>query len=320
MRPDPRTVQALADWRRLRYGLFIHLGPNTLAGTGWGDGRFPAEQVIFPRLDCRQWAGVAAEAGMRYAVLTAKHHDGFCLWPSRHTPYGVAASAQGRDIVGEFVEACRAAGIRPGLYYSLWDRNCPCYADDGAYAAFMRAQLAELLTGYGDLVELWFDGGWDKDHPTRDWPFRTEWRDDPAAPIDGRRWEWPALYAEIKRHQPACLVLNNSSSDRPGVARGEPVDVLTREHPDFVFDDRLYEPPAHPDRPVETCTTITPDWFWRRPRTYVHPHAGTIAGWLRSSWTLGGNLLLNLGPDDQGLIPAVHRRFLREAAREAGMV
>src|SRR5437879_5954815 len=89
---SPHPTPAQAEWMRLGYGMFIHFGPTTLTKAGWGDGKFPAGDVAFPKLDVRQWANVAADAGMKYAVLTAKHHDGFCLWPSRHTEYCVRNS------------------------------------------------------------------------------------------------------------------------------------------------------------------------------------------------------------------------------------
>ncbi len=121
------------DWQSLGYGLFLHFGPNTFAGVGWGDGKFPASEFAPSELNPAQWADMALEAGMRYAVLTAKHHDGFCLWPSQHTGYSVNNSPGRPDVVGRFVEAFRKAGLQVGLYYSLWDRNFPAYEDDGVY-------------------------------------------------------------------------------------------------------------------------------------------------------------------------------------------
>jgi alpha-L-fucosidase len=124
---------------------------------------------------------------MQYAVLTAKHHDGFCLWPSRYTEYCVRNSPGQPDVVGLYAEAFRAAGLKVGLYYSLWDRNYPYYEDDEIYAAYMRDQISELLTGYGDILELWFDGGWDKDHPTRQWAFDPAWETVKASRVLSRR-------------------------------------------------------------------------------------------------------------------------------------
>ena len=313
---------------QLGYGMFIHFGPNTFAGVAWGDGRFPAEQFEPRHLDTRQWAATAAEAGMKYAVLTTKHHDGFCLWPSQFTEYSVQHSPQRRNVVAEFVESCRSAGIKPGFYYSLWDKHCPVYNDDAAYAVYMRNQITELLTDYGDIVELWFDGGWDKEHPTRAWPYDPAWPNDPAvdqAALSGARWEWRELYALIHRLQPDCLVVNNSSSDRPGGVRYLPVDLRTAEHYDFVWQDRVCRPVTDPIvtsaagaaiyLPLEFTTSLNPDWFCIKGKSFSHPSAATIADWHHTAQAAGGNLLLNVGPDSAGLIPAYHRGYLAEARR-----
>jgi alpha-L-fucosidase len=308
---------AQAEWMGLKYGMFVHFGPWTFSGKG--DGGFPAKDVRAPDLDMRSWARLAAESGMRYAVLTAKHVDGFCLWPSNHTAYSVAAAPGRRDWVAEFVEAFSAEGVKVGLYYALLDRNCAFYEDDARYAAYVRDQVEELLTRYGELVELWFDGAWDKDHPTRDWPHDPTW--DAST---GARWEWARLYEQVHRLQPRCLVLQNSSSDRPGVPNYLPVDARTSEHFDFIWQDRLCATRVEPQLPLrngtvflplEYCTTLTPGWFWQKGACYSHPSAQAIAGWRRRAEHDGANLLLNVGPDTSGRIPEYHRAFLLEAER-----
>jgi alpha-L-fucosidase len=324
----PRPTAAQAAWMQLGYGMFIHFGPNTFAGVAWGDGRFPAEKFDPRRLDTRQWAATAAEAGMKYAVLTTKHHDGFCLWPSRLTEYSVKNSPQRRDIVAEFVESCRSEGIKPGLYYSLWDTHCPFYNDDAAYAEYMRQQITELLAGYGDVVEIWFDGGWDKEHPTREWPYDPAWPADPAvdqAALRGGRWQWRELYDLMHRLQPDCLVVNNSSSDRPGGVRYLPVDLRTSEHYDFVYQDRVHQPITDPIvkneageavyLPLEFTTSLNPDWFCIKGKFFSHPSAETIASWHRTARAADGNLLLNVGPDCEGLVPDYHRQYLFQARK-----
>jgi alpha-L-fucosidase len=309
---DVAPTAAQAEWLSLAYGMFIHFGPWTYSGTG--DGKLPAERVHARDLDMHEWARLAAQSGMRYAVLTAKHVDGFCLWPSRHTAYSVAATPARRDLVAEFVEAFAADGLKVGLYYALLDRHCPFYEDDARYAEYVRDQVQELLTGYGDVVELWFDGAWDKDHPTRDWPHDPAW---PAA--SGARWEWPRLYEHVHRLQPRCLVLQNSSSDRPGVPNYLPVDARTSEHFDFVWQERLCTPPLEATfgsfLPLEYCTTLTPGWFWQAGACYSHASADTIAGWRLRAARQGANLLLNVGPDTSGKIPDYHRPFLLDAER-----
>lgn len=317
---------AQLDWLSLEYGMFLHFGPNTFSGVAWGDGTFDPRSFAPDRLDCKQWAQIASDVGMRYAVLTAKHHDGFCLWRTKHTDYCVSSAAVSRDVVGEFVDAMRDAGIKPGLYYSLWDQNYPDYENDAAYAEFMQAQVSELLENYGPIVELWFDGGWDKEHPTRRWEWKSEFADSVDIEIlRGCRWHWQELYDLIHAQQPDCLVVNNSSSDRPGIPRYHPVDVRTAEHFDFVMDGKRYVPEAgtewttHEGNPVslplEYCTSLNPDWFHIESKHFIHPSVATIAGWRETARSSGANLLLNVGPDKRGLIPEVHSVYLREAAK-----
>jgi len=172
---------------------------------------------------------------------------------------------------------------------------------------------------YGECVELWFDGAWDKDHPTRDWPHDPAWE-----PLDGARWEWARLYEHIHRLQPECLVIQNSSSDRPGVPNYLPVDARTAEQFDFVWRERVCEArvdPVFPSAngpvylPLEYCTTLTPGWFWQKDACYSHASAETIAGWRLRAERQQANLLLNIGPDTSGRMPELHRPFLVEAER-----
>lgn len=309
-------TQARKNWTQLGYGMFIHFGVNTFSGSSWGDGTFPAKDFNPDKMDVGQWADVASKAGMKYAILTAKHHDGFCLWPSKYTEYSVKNSACQRDIVAEFVSAFRAAGIKVGLYYSLWDRSFSQYDNDEAYISYMKEQLHELLTNYGDILELWFDGGWDKDNPTRDWPFDPSWIDNPDSGFaKGKRWGWTEIYKLIHELQPKCLVIQNSSSDCPGEVKYPPVDIRTSEHFDFIWQNNICEADnSCTELPLEYCTTLTPDWFWSPSRdAWIHPSSYTIASWLARARKNNANLLLNVGPDMHGLIPEYHCRFLNEA-------
>lgn len=317
-----KLTNAQKSWMELGYGMFIHFGVNTFAGSGWGDGKFPARDFNPTKLDPTQWAEMAAEAGMKYAVLTTKHHDGFCLWPSAFTEYSVRNAGCRKDIVELYVEAFRKAGLKTGFYYSLWDRNCPFYADDSAYSDYMKKQMTELLSHYGPILEMWFDGGWDKDHPTKEWSYRKEWESDPASGLThGERWDWKGIYEHIHSLQPDCLVIQNSSSDRPGVVKYPPVDVRTSEHYDFVWKERVCKAENCPGLiPLEYCTTLTPDWFWSIKKDgWVHPTAGAIADWLRRARAVKANLLLNIGPNSDGLMPELHRPFLLAAKAYASV-
>ncbi|MBM4081598.1 MAG: alpha-L-fucosidase, partial [Planctomycetes bacterium] len=195
-------------WRwfaEARFGMFIHFGPYAAYGRG--------EQVLFRehldqreyveaatrwnprRFDAKAWARVAKDAGMRYCVLTSRHHDGYCLWDSKQTDYTSASLAPQRDIVGEYVKAVRAAGLRVGLYYSLADWRIPAYwagptHDPDGWAKFrgyVHKQLEELLTNYGRIDVLWFDGAW---------------------PQTANDWGGEEIIAMARRLQPNILINN----------------------------------------------------------------------------------------------------------------
>ncbi|MET7307820.1 alpha-L-fucosidase [Streptomyces sp. NPDC005571] len=176
-------------WQQDGFGLFLHFGINTFNNKEWSDGTLDPATFDPTDLDAGQWVDTAVAAGAKYVVLTAKHHDGFCLWPTGTTDYSVAASPWrgGRgDVVAELSRACRKAGIGLGLYLSPWDRNADCYDDPEAYDAFYLRQLTELCTNYGPLYELWFDG----------------------AGSEGRAYDWDAIMAVIDEHQPQAMVFN----------------------------------------------------------------------------------------------------------------
>ncbi len=144
-------------WFDRKFYAFIHFGVNTFTDREWGDGTEP-ESIFNPeKLDCRQWARALSGAGMKGMILTAKHHDGFCLWPSRYTEHSVKNCPVKRDVVGEAAQACREAGIGFGIYLSPWDRNSAYYGTP-EYNDYYCNQLEELLTQYGELFCVWLDG------------------------------------------------------------------------------------------------------------------------------------------------------------------
>lgn len=169
------------------YGMFIHFGINTYGETEWSDGSIPIEKYNPTKLDCDQWVRVARDAGFQYVLLTTKHHDGFCLWDSKYTTYDVASSPVKTDVVAEVSKACQKYGLGFAVYYSLWDRKEPSYKDKDPekYVDYMCNQLTELLTNYGPVCELWFDGGWDRKE---------------------NDWDLPRVYSLVKKLQPHCAV------------------------------------------------------------------------------------------------------------------
>jgi alpha-L-fucosidase len=285
-------------WQNLHFGMFFHFGINTFFNKEWSDGSLPASGFNPTDLNCDDWLATAKQAGIRYAILTAKHHDGFCLWPTATTDYSVASSPWRNgtgDVVAEFIAACHRHDIRPGLYLSPWDRNHPAYPDAKAYDAVYCQQLNELCTRYGDLVELWFDG----------------------AGSEGRTYDWDAIMAVVERHQPRAQIFNMGKptirwvGNEDGLA-SEPVhyavsDVLASafsKNAEAAFDAPHYLPP-------ECDVAIRRNWFWQNDDIETLKSVDALTAiWYRSIG-LGCNLLLNVPPDRRGrLDPADRERLL----------
>jgi len=193
-------------WQDMEMYAFIHYSLNTYTDQEWGFGNEDPKLFNPSQLDCRQWARVCKQAGMRGIIFTAKHHCGFCMWPSKYTEYSVKNSPwkNGKgDVVRELADACREEGLEFAVYLSPWDRNHPEYGRH-AYVEYFRNQLRELLTNYGDIFEVWFDGanggdGW--------YGGANETRK-----IDRTTYyEWPETYKMIRQLQPKCLIWNDGS-------------------------------------------------------------------------------------------------------------
>ena len=193
-------------WQDLEMYAFIHYSMNTYTDQEWGFGNEDLQLFNPADLDCRQWARVCKQAGMRGIIFTAKHHCGFCMWPSQYTEYSVKNTPwkQGKgDVVRELADACREEGLKFAVYLSPWDRNHPEYGRK-EYVTYFRNQLRELLTNYGDIFEVWFDGanggdGWYGGANETRTIDRTTY------------YEWPETYRMIRRLQPHCLIWNDGS-------------------------------------------------------------------------------------------------------------
>ena len=202
----PVPTENQLRWQDMEMYAFIHYSLNTYTDQEWGFGNEDPQLFNPSDLDCRQWARVCKQAGMRGIIFTAKHHCGFCMWPSKFTAYSVKNSPwkQGRgDVVRELADACREEGLEFAVYLSPWDRNHAEYGRP-AYVTYFRNQLRELLTNYGDIFEVWFDGanggdGW--------YGGANETRK-----IDRTTYyEWPETYRMIRELQPKCLIWNDGS-------------------------------------------------------------------------------------------------------------
>jgi alpha-L-fucosidase len=204
----PVPTENQLRWQQMEMYAFIHYSLNTYTDQEWGFGNEDPQLFNPSDLDCRQWARVCKQSGMRGIILTAKHHCGFCLWPSKFTEYSVKNSPwkQGKgDVVRELAEACREEGLRFAVYLSPWDRNHPDYGRP-EYVTYFRNQMRELLTNYGDIFEVWFDGanggdGW--------YGGANERRQ-----INKDYYGWPETFRMIRELQPECIIWSDAGGDR----------------------------------------------------------------------------------------------------------
>ncbi|GAB4167828.1 MAG: hypothetical protein Fur0032_05930 [Terrimicrobiaceae bacterium] len=323
----------------LRFGMMLHFGINTYHGLEWSDGTLAPETFSPTDLDPGSWVRSAASAGMKLVTLTVKHHDGFCLWPTDQTVYSVISSPCRRDIVGELAEACREHGLKLALYYSLWDRH-EDHGDDGAYADFMFRQLEELFTRYGEIVMLWLDGVWFKlteRVPTLD-EMENIHKIFPGAKVDEfvnawenvgrRRWRIDELYRQVKSWQPDCLVMNNTTTEFPGLPLF-PVDARCGEKATALGGDRkVWKNDGHEVYlPLQIETTLSQwgppgpfangGWFWHEgDHSCATPEQ--IADWKARARSLDAVLLLNSGVMATGRLRpeemALHARIGRDTA------
>lgn len=298
----PRPTAAQLAWQRAGFGLFLHFGINTFHGCEWSDGTLPAGSFDPTDFDAAQWVEVARSAGAGYLVLTAKHHDGFCLWPTETTDYSVRSAAwRGGtgDVVGELAEACRAAGMPLGLYLSPWDRNAACYADPAAYDRFYVAQLTELCTRYGPLFELWFDG----------------------AGSEGRSYDWESIMGVLAEHQPDAMIFNMGRptirwvGNEDGVAT-DPVRYAVSRTGVSVFTDAQAELAETAYAPPECDVPIRANWFWQPDDLHTLKSVDQLLDIWYASVGLGAGLLLNVGPDRSGRLPEPDAARLLETAAE----
>ncbi|MCR2804613.1 alpha-L-fucosidase [Paenibacillus soyae] len=301
----PVPTEHQLKWQDYELGMFCHFGINTFCDQEWGEGGDSPELFNPSRLDARQWVRTAKQAGFRYFVLTAKHHDGFCLWPTATTDYSVASSPwkDGKgDVVRECADACREEGIGFGLYLSPWDRHEPCYADKEAYDAFYMKQLEELMTGYGPLVEVWFDG----------------------AGSEGREYDWPSIVGLVKRHQPEAMIFNMGAptirwvGNEDGLAPYPCWNTAQSAKVSMFSDASLQWLPETPSWvPAECDVPIRKDrWFWHPDEEHLLLSLDQLMDIYYRSVGHGATLLLNVAPDNSGLMPEADVRRVTELGDE----
>ena len=320
VKPDGRQ----SAWYEMGFYAFVHFGMNTFTDREWGTGK-ESEALFNPeKLDCDQWVETIRNVGMKGMVLTAKHHDGFCLWPSRYTEHSVKNSPCRRNVVKEAAEACRRGGIKFGFYLSPWDRNSELYGTE-AYNEYFCRQLEELLTEYGDVFYVWFDNACGEGP-------------------NGKKqiYDFPAYFELIRKYQPNAVIFNDFGPDirwcgnEAGTARHSEWAVVPSElchygkkqtgpgpmaeEGDLSFlyntcqnlgtlDNILYSK-GLTFTPAELAMSIRPGWFWHE-KEEPHSLERLFQVYLNS---VGANccLNLNLPPNRDGLMDVRDVQRLQE--------
>lgn len=288
------SIQQL-KWQKMEFTGFVHFGINTFTGREWGDGTEDPGAFDPRALDAGQWVEVFKKAGMKLLILTAKHHDGFCLWPSRFTEHSVKNSPWRNgtgDVVREAARACKAGGIKFGIYMSPWDRHEKTYGDSKAYNEYYINQLTELLTSYGEITEVWLDGACGE-----------------GAGGKKQEYDWEGYYRVIRQHQPDALIAICGPDIRwvgneDGYAGETQWSVQER-------DGKVWWP-------SECDVSIRPGWFYHKKEDgSVKTTKELLDIYYRS---VGRNtvLLLNVPPDKRGLINEIDAKRLEELGEIIG--
>ena len=306
--PTPEQLK----WQSLELTAFLHFGINTFTGNEWGDGTDSPELFNPSELDCRQWARVLKESGFRMAILTAKHHDGFCLWQTETTEYSVKNSpwknGQG-DVVREMSEACAEFGLEFGVYISPWDRNAECYGDSPAYNEFYIRQITELLTNYGKISEVWFDGAC---------------AEGPNGKV--QVYDWKAIHAAIRELQPQAVtaIMGNDVrwvGNEGGLGRKTEWSVyafgpvsedgaleqreqlgLTEMSADMGSREIIAQAKQLYWYPSEVDVSIRPGWFYHAEQDLQVRSLNNLIDIYYQSVGRNSVLLLNIPPDRRGLL------------------
>lgn len=279
------------EWYRRGQTAFLHFTVNTFTDREWGDGTESPAVFAPTALDCRQWARVLKDGGFTAAILTAKHHDGFCLWHTETTEHSVKNSPCGVDVVKEFTDACREFGLKAGLYLSPWDRNHPAWGSE-AYNDVYAAQLTELMTNYGPIWECWWDG----------------------AGSTETHYDWARWAGIVRKYQPQCVIFGCLGAAEHVDIRWVGTEEGRAGDPCWAtIDPETIVVEACADLnsgkwggsrfiPAETNTSIRPGWFYHASQdTQVRTPENLVTYWFQSA---GRNsaILLNLPPDRRGLI------------------
>jgi alpha-L-fucosidase len=289
IKPSPQQV----EWQDLEFGVLIHYGPNSFMDREWGDGKADPKVFNPSELDAEQWMRAIKAAGAKYVVFVAKHHDGFCLWPTAQTDYNVKSSPwlNGKgDLVRQVSDAAKKYGLKFGVYMSPWDRHEPRYANSADYDDYYISELDELVQHYGKLVEFWLDG----------------------AGSGGHVYNFPRIINELRVYQPNALVFAD-------VALFEYGDIRWVGNEDgFVPDENWNVIDRHGYlrwRPAESDTPLHKGhWFWHPNDESTLKTVNELVTTYEQTIGRGSQLMLGLAPDRRGLLPEADVKRLEELA------
>jgi len=289
--PDIKPTAQQTAWQDLEFGVIIHFGTNTFLNREWGDGTASPSVFNPKQFDPDQWMEAIKASGARYVVMVAKHHDGFCLWPTEQTSYSVKSSPwkDGKgDVVGEVAAAARRHGLKFGVYLSPWDRHEPKYKDSAAYDEYYNAELTELATRYGDLVEFWLDG----------------------AGSGGHVYNFPKIIETLRTYQPNTIVFADVGLFEYGDARWVGNEAGKIDYENWNVIDRhgyLRWRPVEADTPLHKL-----HWFWHPNDTASLKSVSELVDDYENTVGRGGQWMLGVAPDDRGLLPDADVARLKE--------
>ena len=287
MKPTPQQVA----WQDLEFGVILHFSTNTFLDREWGDGT-AAPSVFNPtQFNPDQWMQAIKASGATYVVLVAKHHDGFCLWPTEQTEYSVKASpwkgGKG-DVVGDVARSARKYGLKFGVYLSPWDRHDPRYNDAPAYDKYYLSELEELASHYGDLVEFWLDG----------------------AGSAGHVYNFARIIETLRTYQPNAIVFADTGLFEYGDARWVGTESGQVDYENWNVIDRhgyLRWRPIEADTPLRAL-----HWFWHPNDEASLKSVGTLTTIYEQTVGRGAQLMLGVAPDSRGLLPDSDAARLKE--------
>jgi alpha-L-fucosidase len=287
VKPSPQQVQ----WQDLEFGVIIHFGTNTFLDREWGDGTADPKLFNPTHVEAEQWMRAIKASGAKYVVLVAKHHDGFCLWQTEQTDYSVKSSPwlNGKgDLVRLVSDAARKYGLKFGVYMSPWDRHDPRYANSAAYDDYYMSALDELIQHYGELVEFWLDG----------------------AGSAGHVYDFPRIINELRTYQPNTLVFADVGLFEYGDIRwvGNEDGIIRYENWNVVDRHGFLR-----WRPIEADTPLHEGhWFWHPNDESTLKSLDELVSTYEKTVGRGGQLMLGLAPDRQGLLPDADVKRLQE--------